>query len=198
MRGDAPPYARPILYQAPEEEKAAASGDRLPKALDLIAQATDNHRWRQEMCINLIPSEMTPSPGACGCSPPATRPSAMQSTKKVKSFLRRGHLLLPGHRVHRPGGAAAPRRCAPTLLREAETRVNPAARCPTWRCSPPSWTSRTGSTQADSPASGLRAQQPHHQGRTPQRPAHGRPPRLIAVDPVTERSAVVNFPRLQG
>lgn len=44
MRGDAPPYARPILYQAPEEEEAAASGDRLPKALDLIAQATDNHR----------------------------------------------------------------------------------------------------------------------------------------------------------
>ena len=53
MRGDAPPYARPILYQAPEEEKAAASGDRLPKALDLIAQATDNHRWRQEMCTYL-------------------------------------------------------------------------------------------------------------------------------------------------
>lgn len=81
MRGDAPPYARPILYQAPEEEKAAASGDRLPKALDLIAQATDNHRWRQEMCINLIPSEMTPS-RAVRLLSASDPPSAMQSTRR--------------------------------------------------------------------------------------------------------------------
>jgi aminomethyltransferase len=34
------------------------------RAVEIIARAVDNHRWRQEQCINLIPSEMTLSPAA--------------------------------------------------------------------------------------------------------------------------------------
>ena len=85
MRVDAPPFARPIIYRPDEEDGAAASGDREPKVLDLISKAIDNHQWRQERCINLIPSEMTPSRAVrllCA-SDPAFR---YAEHKKIKSF----------------------------------------------------------------------------------------------------------------
>ena len=41
MRVDAPPFARPIIYRPDEEEGAAASGDRAPKALELIGRAIE-------------------------------------------------------------------------------------------------------------------------------------------------------------
>ena len=44
-----------------EEEHKVGSGDRAPKALELLTKALENHQWRQEQCINLIPSENTPS-----------------------------------------------------------------------------------------------------------------------------------------
>ena len=85
MRVDAPPFARPILYRPEEEDAAPASGDRKPKALDLIGRAIENHVWRQEKCVNLIPSEMTPSRAVrllCA-SDPSFR---YAEHKKVKSF----------------------------------------------------------------------------------------------------------------
>ena len=85
MRVDAPPFARPILYRPNEDENAAASGDRTPKALELIGRALENHVWRQEQCVNLIPSEMTPSRAVrllCA-SDPSFR---YAEHKKVKSF----------------------------------------------------------------------------------------------------------------
>ncbi len=61
-RSDAPPYFRPIpvSWQKPEREPAA--GSDLEKAGLLLKKALENHDWRQRRCINLIPSEMTPSP----------------------------------------------------------------------------------------------------------------------------------------
>ncbi len=85
MRVDAPPFARPILYRPNEDGSAAASGDRTPKALELIGRALENHVWRQEQCVNLIPSEMTPSRAVrllCA-SDPSFR---YAEHKKVKSF----------------------------------------------------------------------------------------------------------------
>ncbi len=85
MRVDAPPFARPILYRPDEEAAAAAAGDRAPKALDLIGRALENHLWRQEKCVNLIPSEMTASRAVrllCA-SDPSFR---YAEHKKVKSF----------------------------------------------------------------------------------------------------------------
>jgi aminomethyltransferase len=65
LRGDAPPYARPIVYH-PAEEEAALKPLTLAEARrevgDLARRTIGNHRWRQEECINLIPSEMTTSP----------------------------------------------------------------------------------------------------------------------------------------
>ena len=62
MRSDAPPYARPIVYEPSPPETPSASADRPASAGKLLQRAVENHLWRQEECINLIPSEMTPSP----------------------------------------------------------------------------------------------------------------------------------------
>lgn len=61
-RSEAPPYFRPIpaQWEAPAREKAAGEGIR--KAQRLLQRSVENHEWRQRQCVNLIPSEMTPSP----------------------------------------------------------------------------------------------------------------------------------------
>jgi len=62
---EAPPYARPIWAQEVEmptvakpevDERTFAHLSR-----SLVERAVDNHIWRQEKAINLIPSEQTPS-----------------------------------------------------------------------------------------------------------------------------------------
>ena len=85
MRGDAPPYARPIIYK-----KAAVAGpsqvtDYASKAVELFAKAQNNHLWRQQQCINLIPSEMPPSRATrmLSASDPAGR---YAEHKKQKAF----------------------------------------------------------------------------------------------------------------
>jgi len=64
MRSDAPPYARPIVFdhQLPTEE--LPTGDALGKVRRLLEKTVENTVWRQRECINLIPSEMTISPMA--------------------------------------------------------------------------------------------------------------------------------------
>ncbi len=61
IRQDAPPYTRPILYKKNTVEGPSTVTDYAAKAKELFAKAAENHIWRQELCINLIPSEMTPS-----------------------------------------------------------------------------------------------------------------------------------------
>ena len=61
MSVGAPPFARPLLYGVEEKAHNVGSGDRTPKALELVKKALENHQWRQEQCVNLIPSENTPS-----------------------------------------------------------------------------------------------------------------------------------------
>ncbi len=62
IRSEAPPYARPIVYGYKKPEKVTGPGSLPESALNLLTKAIDNTRWRQEECMNLIPSEMTPSP----------------------------------------------------------------------------------------------------------------------------------------
>lgn len=85
MRNDAPPFARPILWQ-PEEKKAAPSPENYAaKAADLLRRAAENQAWRQTMCVNLIPSEMTVSPAVrmlCAADPAGR----YAEHKKVKAF----------------------------------------------------------------------------------------------------------------
>jgi aminomethyltransferase len=59
LRSEAPPYARPIVYSVPSEPAPVPVGDLPAKALDLLTRAARNTQWRQQQCINLIPSEQT-------------------------------------------------------------------------------------------------------------------------------------------
>ncbi len=62
MRGDAPPYARPNLVAKPEASAQTASACAYPEmARQLVADSLHNHVWRQDECVNLIPSEQTAS-----------------------------------------------------------------------------------------------------------------------------------------
>ncbi|WP_372682005.1 glycine cleavage system aminomethyltransferase GcvT [Desulfosarcina sp.] len=62
LRSESPPYTRPILYDHGRTRKVVASDTTQADALRLVKKATANHHWRQQACINLIPSEMTASP----------------------------------------------------------------------------------------------------------------------------------------
>jgi aminomethyltransferase len=62
MRVDAPPYSRPIIFDHQLPEKEIPGGDTPVKVRRLLEKTLDNTQWRQEECINLIPSEMTISP----------------------------------------------------------------------------------------------------------------------------------------
>jgi len=62
LRSEAPPYARPILWDHALESKAVPSGEAPYKVRTLLEKTLQNTLWRQQQCINLIPSEMTPSP----------------------------------------------------------------------------------------------------------------------------------------
>ncbi|MCK5556779.1 MAG: glycine cleavage system aminomethyltransferase GcvT, partial [Candidatus Hydrogenedentes bacterium] len=61
-RSEAPPYFRSIPVGVRRAEREPAVGEGTGKALLLTEKAIENHEWRQQRCINLIPSEMTPSP----------------------------------------------------------------------------------------------------------------------------------------
>ncbi len=62
MRSESPPFTRPILYDHGRAKKAVESDATRADALRLLKMAVTNHGWRQQECINLIPSEMTVSP----------------------------------------------------------------------------------------------------------------------------------------
>ncbi|HEY5530096.1 MAG TPA: glycine cleavage system protein T, partial [Thermoleophilia bacterium] len=62
LRSDAPPYARPIVYRFHEQEPLPPAEDTHMAVERLLRKTAENTIWRQRECINLIPSEMTPSP----------------------------------------------------------------------------------------------------------------------------------------
>ena len=62
LRAEAPPFARPILHHARAGEEPGETVAPFHRSVQLLDQAIANARWRQQACINLIPSEMTLSP----------------------------------------------------------------------------------------------------------------------------------------
>jgi len=61
-RSEAPPYFHAIPAAWRKPEPGPVVGEGVHRAGELLRRALDNHAWRQQRCINLIPSEMTPSP----------------------------------------------------------------------------------------------------------------------------------------
>ncbi len=62
LRSDAPPCARAIVWDYTPQLTELEGGEAGEKALRLLGNAIANHVWRQDQCIDLIPSEMTASP----------------------------------------------------------------------------------------------------------------------------------------
>jgi aminomethyltransferase len=62
LRSNAPPYARPIVYNHKLPQPEQGDGNAQDNVRRLLSKAVANTVWRQHECINLIPSEMTASP----------------------------------------------------------------------------------------------------------------------------------------
>ena len=61
-RPDSPPYFHPLPVGWQKPVPSSPEGKGLQGAITLLTRSLRNHEWRQRECINLIPSEMTPSP----------------------------------------------------------------------------------------------------------------------------------------
>jgi aminomethyltransferase len=87
IRNEAPPYCWPIKGDQQREAKktVCASKQMTDNVRVLIQKAASNTRWRQEQCINLIPSEQTASTMArlLSIMDPAAR---YAEHKQVKAF----------------------------------------------------------------------------------------------------------------
>ena len=85
MSVGAPPYARPLIYGHELAQREISTDERPIRALELLKKAEENHIWRQKRCINLIPSENTPSRAvqALCASDPSCR---YAEHKKIISF----------------------------------------------------------------------------------------------------------------
>jgi len=61
LKSDAPPFARPIIYGVEVDRKFDSSANYKTKALNLLDKSYSNTLWRQNESINLIPSEQSHS-----------------------------------------------------------------------------------------------------------------------------------------
>ncbi len=61
LKSDAPPFARPIIYGVEIERQFDSAPDYQTKALNLLERSFDNTILRQHQTINLIPSEQSHS-----------------------------------------------------------------------------------------------------------------------------------------
>ena len=194
MRVDAPPFARPILYKPDEEAAAADTGDRGAKAVELLRKATENHQWRQKQCINLIPSENSASRAVqllCA-SDPAFR---YAEHRKIKSFYDQDVFYYQGTKFIDEVEQLLVEQMKEYLgCSEVETRVisgqmsNMAvfSALMDWknRLDRKHTPQRLGYVMNNHIIKG------GHLSAQPMGALHD----YIAIDPVTERSAVVNFP----
>jgi len=62
LRLEAPPSARPIVFDYKLPTQTPPAEKTVLKVRNLIQKTTANTVWRQKECVNLIPSEMTVSP----------------------------------------------------------------------------------------------------------------------------------------
>ena len=85
IKSDAPPFTRPILYGIEYEREFDTPADYKAKAMTLLKKSIDNTLWRQYEAINLIPSEQTHSPAVrlLSIMDPSFR---YAEHKKTKSF----------------------------------------------------------------------------------------------------------------
>ena len=188
----APPYARPIIYgtvvEAPEVVYEATP------PLNLLLRAESNHIWRQRRCVNLIPSESTPSRAVqllC-----ASDPSCRYAEhKKVRSFYDKDVFYYQGtdfiDEVERLLVDEMRKYFGCT---EVETRVISGQMANTAVFSAlMDWKNRLDRRRTPERLGYVMNNHIIKGGHLSAQPM-GALHDYIAVDPVTERSAIVNFP----
>jgi len=190
----APPFARPLLYRPTEEQQAVMAEDNAPKAVTLLARALENHRWRQQRCVNLIPSENTPSRAVqmlCA-SDPAFR---YAEHKKVKAFYDSDVFYYQGTKFIDEVEQKLVEQMRRYLgCREVETRVisGQMSNAATFSALV-DWKNRLD-RKHDPKRLGYVLNNHIIKGGHLSAQPMGALKDYIAVDPVTERQAVVNFP----
>lgn len=188
----APPYARPIIYGT--TLSARPTENAAHPALNLLKRAEDNHLWRQKRCVDLIPSENTPSRAVQMLC--ASDPSCRYAEhKKVKSFYDKDIFYYQG-----TGFIDEVEQLLVDELRryfnctEVETRVVSGQMANTAVFSAlMDWKNRLDRRRNPDRLGYVMNNHIIKGGHLSAQPM-GALHDYIAVDPVTERSAIVNFP----
>ena len=188
----APPYARPILYGTELQPQEIVFEATPP--LNLLLRAESNQIWRQKRCVNLIPSENTPSRAVQMLC--ASDPSCRYAEhKKVKSFYGKDIFYYQG-----TGFIDEVERLLVDEMRkyfgctEVETRVISGQMANTAVFSAlMDWKNRLDRRRTPERLGYVMNNHIIKGGHLSAQPM-GALHDYIAVDPVTERSAVVNFP----
>ena len=194
IRQDAAPYARPILART-ETKTPAPSDRRYPeRAAELLVKARENHLWRQEQCVNLIPSENTPSRAVrllCECDP-AFR---YAEHKKQKAFYDEEIFYYQGTGFIGEVEELLSAEMAKYLgCREAETRVTSGQMSNTAVFSAlMDWKNRVDRKRPPQRLGWVMNNHIVRGGHLSAQPM-GALHDYIATDPVTEKQMVVNFP----
>ena len=190
----APPFARPMIYGTEISEMKFSDEPANLKALNLLKKAEKNHLWRQKECINLIPSENTPSKAVQMLA--ASDPSARYAEhKKVKSFYDKDIFYYQG-----TGFIDEAEQIAVDELKkyfgctEVETRVISGQMSNMCAFSAlMDWKNRLNRKQTPQRLGYILNNHIIKGGHLSAQPM-GALHDYVAIDPKTERSAVVNFP----
>ena len=193
----APPYARPLVYGYELSKRQADASARPEKALQLLKKAEQNHLWRQKRCINLIPSENTPSHAVQMLC--ASDPSCRYAEhKKVKSFYDKDIFYYQGTKfIDEVEQLAVEELKQYFNCTEVETRVISGQMSNMCAFSAMmDWKNRLDRKHTPQRLGYVLNNHIIKGGHLSAQPM-GALHDYIAVDPVTERSAVVNFPVLK-
>ncbi|MCJ8499697.1 glycine cleavage system aminomethyltransferase GcvT [Desulfatitalea alkaliphila] len=201
LRSEAPPFARPITWALYRRQQQAAAIERnreeaANRVRHWVQRAVENHRWRQEQCINLIPSEQTPSRlvRLLSITDPAGR---YAEHKKVKAFADAEVFYYQGTDFIAAVEAALAREMALFLgCRQVETRPVSGQMANMVVFS--AMVDHINRADRKSEQRRLRHVMNHHiikGGHLSAQPM-GALRDYIMRDPVTERPAVINFPVL--
>ena len=190
----APPYARPMIYGTELSKRAENAAGRPVKAIELLKRAEENHIWRQKKCVNLIPSENTPSHAVQMLC--ASDPSCRYAEhKKVKSFYDKDIFYYQGTGfIDEVEQLAVEEMKKYFNCTEVETRVISGQMSNMCAFSAlMDWKNRLDRKHTPQRLGYVLNNHIIKGGHLSAQPM-GALHDYIAVDPVTERSAVVNFP----
>ena len=194
LKSDAPPFARPIVYGIEADRNFESTENYKTKALNLLEKSYSNTVWRQNETINLIPSEQSHSPAVrlLSVMDPSFRYAEHKKTKSFYDydvFYYQGtgfideveHLLIEEFKKYL--------NCA-----EAETRVTSGQMANAAVFSAIMDFKNRANRRKDAVRLGYVLNnhiiKGGHLSAQPMGALHD----YIAVDPVTEKTAVVNFP----